>query len=178
MKKNRVKKIALCGVFSALELTIIYLSSVFSVMDLTISMFTVLFTVVLMTEYGKKPATAVYLIVSVLSLLIVPNKFTPMCYVFFFGFYPIIKSLFDRTGKVLGYLFEFLYFNLLYVAAVLIATSFMESRDVFGIGTTMFYVTMAIANLAFLICDYYIVIFIKLYTYKLRSKFGLDKLFR
>ena len=90
-EKYRIKMIALCGIFSAAELVILYLSSVFQILDLVIAAMTMAFTIVLLAEYGKKPVIVVYAVVSILSLLIVPHKFSPLCYICFMGGYPIIK---------------------------------------------------------------------------------------
>ncbi|MBO4868585.1 MAG: hypothetical protein J6330_02585 [Clostridia bacterium] len=176
--KNRLKLIALCGIFSAAELVIMYLSSVFQVLDLVIAMMTVLFTIVLLCEYGKKPAFAVYLAVSILSMLIVPHKFAPLCYVFFIGLYPIIKPFFDRPKKIVGYILKLVYFNALYIALYAITAHFALLDDIFGVGTLMFYVTLALANFAFLLCDYVIGLLTVLYVAKLRKKYGFERIFR
>ena len=126
--------IALCGVFSGMELAIIYLSSVFQMLDLTIAALTVAFTLVLLAEYGKKPTFFVYAAVSVLSLLIVPNKFTPICYVLLFGIYPIVKQYFDRTGKVLSLIFKFAAFNAVYMIIYAVSVRFLLLDDIAGIG--------------------------------------------
>ncbi|MBO4422828.1 MAG: hypothetical protein J5879_05280 [Clostridia bacterium] len=177
-EKYRIKMIALCGIFSAAELVILYLSSVFQVLDLAIVFFTVIFTVVLMVEYSKKPSFAVYAVVAVLSLLIVPHKFSPLCYVFFMGFYPIIKSYFDDCPKVLGYILKLLYFNGAYYVIYAIVSYFALLDDIFGIGTPMFFVTLAITNISFLLCDYVISVMTALYIKVLRKKFGFERIFK
>ena len=176
--KNRVKMIALCGIFSAAELVILYLSSVFQVLDLAIAALTVLFTVVLFIEYGIKPSLAVYLVVSLLSVLIVPNKFTPLCYVFFMGIYPIVKPFFDKPAKPVGYLLKLIYFNAGYILLYFIVSHFAMLDDIFGIGSVMFFVTLAMANVAFLLCDYVIGLMTVVYTLKLRKRFGFERIFK
>ena len=137
-EKYRIKMIALCGIFSAAELVILYLSSVFQILDLVIASMTVLFTIVLMAEYGKKPVSAVYIVVSVLSMLIVPHKFSPLCYIFFLGFYPIVKPFFDDVQKALGYVLKLLYFNGCYIVVYSVAAHFAMLDDIAGVGTVMF----------------------------------------
>ena len=177
-EKYRIKMIALCGVFAAAELVILYLSSVFQILDLAIAFFTVIFTVVLMVEYSKKPSLAVYIVVSVLSLLIVPHKFSPLCYIFFMGFYPIIKSYFDDCPKVLGYILKLLYFNGAYFILYTTVAHFALLDDIFGIGSVMFFVTLAAANVAFLLCDYVLSVITLLYIKILRKKFGFERIFK
>ena len=177
-EKYRIKMISLCGVFAAAELVILYLSSVFQVLALVIAAMTVLFTIVLMAEYGKKPVFAVYIVVSVLSMLIVPHKFSPLCYVFFLGFYPIVKPYFDDVQKVLGYVLKLLYFNGCYIVVYSIAAHFAMLDDIAGVGTVMFYVTIGMANLAFLLSDYVIGLMSKLYIKVLRKKYGFERIFR
>ena len=177
-EKYRIKMIALCGVFAAAELVILYLSSVFQVLDLVIASMTVLFTIVLMAEYGKKPVLAVYIVVSVLSMLIVPHKFSPLCYVFFIGFYPIVKPYFDDINKVIGFILKLLYFNGGYIVIYSIAAHFALLDDIFGMGTPMFYVTIAVANVAFLLSDYVIGLMSRLYVRVLRKKYGFERIFK
>lgn len=177
-QKERIRMIALCGVFSAMELAIIYLSSVFQMLDLSIAALTVAFTLVLLIEYGKKPTFCVYAAVSVLAMLIVPNKFTPLCYVFLFGLYPIVKPYFDRTGKILCLILKFAAFNAVYMLIYALSVQFLLLDDIAGIGSVMFFVTAAIANFAFFVFDYFIAIVIKLYALKLRKRLGFDKLFK
>lgn len=170
--------IALCGIFSAAELVILYLSSVFQVLDLVIAAMTLAFTVVLLTEYGKKPAVVVYVVVSLLAMLIVPHKFTPLCYICFIGGYPIIKPYFDRLPKVFGYILKLIYFNGAYYILYAVISYFALLDDLFGIGTPMFFVTMATANVAFLLCDYVISVMTALYIKVLRKKFGFERIFK
>lgn len=177
-EKYRIKMIALCGIFSAAELVILYLSSVFQILDLVIASMTVLFTIVLMAEYGKKPVSAVYIVVSVLSMLIVPHKFSPLCYIFFLGFYPIVKPFFDDVQKALGYMLKLLYFNGCYIVVYSFAAHFAMLDDIAGVGTVMFYVTIAVANLAFLLCDYVIGLITRLYIRVLRKKYGFERIFK
>lgn len=177
-QKEKVRMIALCGVFSGMELAIIYLSSIFQMLDLTIAALTVAFTLVLLAEYGKKPTFSVYAAVSILSLLIVPNKFTPICYVLLFGIYPIVKPYFDRTGKVLSLIFKFAAFNAVYMIIYAVSVRFLLLDDIAGIGSGMFFVTIGLGNLAFFIFDYLLTVIMKLYTLKLRKKLGFDRLFK
>ena len=176
--KNRIKMIALCGIFSAAELVILYLSSVFQILDLVIAAMTIAFTVVLLVEYGRKPVIVVYIAVSLLSLLIVPHKFSPLCYIFFMGIYPIIQPFFDRLPKLPSYLLKLLYFNAMYTLIYVIVSHFALLDDIFGIGTPMFFVTLAAANIAFLLCDHVITLMTALYIRILRKKFGFDRLFK
>ncbi|MBQ3869451.1 MAG: hypothetical protein II777_02800 [Clostridia bacterium] len=177
-QKERVRMIALCGVFSAMELAIIYLSSVFQMLDLTIAALTVAFTLILLVEYGRKPTFCVYAAVSVLSMLIVPNKFTPICYALLFGIYPIVKPFFDRTGKILSIVFKFFAFNAIYMIIYAVSVRFLLLDDIAGIGSPMFFVTIALGNFAFFVFDYLITVIMKLYALKLRKKLGFDKLFK
>lgn len=170
--------IALCGVFSGMELAIIYLSSVFQMLDLTIAALTVAFTLVLLIEYGIKPTLSVYAAVSVLSMLIVPNKFTPICYVLLFGIYPIVKPYFDRTGKVLPFIFKFAAFNAVYMIIYSVSVRFLLLDDIAGIGSGAFFLTIGLGNLAFFIFDYFLTVITKLYALRLRKKLGFDKLFK
>ena len=50
-------------------------------------------------EYGTKTALSVYAAVSVISLLILPDKFSAAVYVLYAGYYPILKAKFETKPK-------------------------------------------------------------------------------
>ena len=52
-------------------------------------------------ELGYAAAFSVYAVISVISLLILPNKWVAFYFVFFFGPMPITKKIFEKTGRVI-----------------------------------------------------------------------------
>ena len=69
-------------------------------------------------ELDKKWSAGVYVAVSFISLLLVPNKEAAVLYVAFFGYYPIMKAILEsKLPKVPEYIIKFLLFNVSVIAA-------------------------------------------------------------
>ncbi len=88
---------ALCGLAAALCVTFMFLGGIFYIFAYTVPILLGLVTVMIKKTFGNASAVSVYIAVSILSLMLVPEKETVMMYVLFFGYYPIIKSYLDRV---------------------------------------------------------------------------------
>ena len=63
-------------------------------------------------EIDKKWALGVYASTSVISLLLVPNKEAALFYTLFFGYYPIVKAIFEsKLPRVAEYILKLAVFN-------------------------------------------------------------------
>ena len=101
------KKIALCGILSALGTIILFIGGLLGVLDISaacIASFIVLFC---SAELGIGYGFAAYIVISVLSFLICGNNlFAPICFAGLFGPMAATKFIFDKAGKVLGMLLK------------------------------------------------------------------------
>lgn len=78
-------------------------------------------------EMGKSWALGVYAATAIIGMLVLPNKEAAVLYTAFFGYYPIVKAIFEsKLPKWLGLILKFAVFN----AAV--AVSYMLLVKVFG----------------------------------------------
>lgn len=87
-------------------------------------------------ELDKKWSTGVYTAVSLISLLLVPNKEAAVLYVAFFGYYPILKAILEsKFPKAPEYIVKFLVFNISVIAAyaVLIKILGMPFDELMGL---------------------------------------------
>ncbi len=74
-------------------------------------------TMISVIELGRKWSFGVYTAVSLISLILVPNKEAVIFYIAFFGYYPILKSILEsKLPRIIEYILKFLVFN---VSAVL-----------------------------------------------------------
>lgn len=97
---------------AALSLTLMFAGSLFSVFAYAIPMFLGIVIFMINKTFGKGYAFYVFLAVSVLSMLFVPDKETALMYALFFGYYPIVKPLIEKIKvKVLPFLLKLLLFN-------------------------------------------------------------------
>lgn len=93
-------------------------------------------TMFCVVELNRKWSIGVYTAVSLISLLLVPNKEAAIMYVAFFGYYPIVKSVFEsKLPKIPEYICKFLIFNLSVICAyaVLIKLLGMPFDELMGI---------------------------------------------
>ena len=120
----------------------------------------IMFSVV---ELDKKWAFGIYVAVSVLSLMLVPNKEAAVLYAAFFGYYPILKAILEsKLPKVPEYILKFAVFNVAMIAsyAVLIEVLGMPFDELMGIeGETGFLarymlpIMIGLGNIAFMFFD-------------------------
>lgn len=84
-------------------------------------------------ECGKRWALAVYAAVSLLALLIVPDIEARLLFVFFFGYYPIIKSWAEQRPRAVEWLCKMGAFNAAVVLAYTVLSAVGFSLTVFSI---------------------------------------------
>ena len=110
MKKT--SKIALSAVFAALSVALMALVSIIPNLELALPAISGLFVAVIVIEVDKKWALGVWAAVSVLSLIVVPNKEAAIIYAVFFGYYPVLKSVLEsKTPSAVEYIIKVLTFS-------------------------------------------------------------------
>ncbi len=121
----------------------------------------VMFSVI---ELDKKWAFGIYAAVSILSLMLVPNKVAAVLYAAFFGYYPILKAILEsRLPKVPEYILKFAVFNVSMIVsyAVLVKILGMPFNELMGLeeGETGFLakymlpVMLVLGNITFALFD-------------------------
>ena len=142
----------------------------------------IMFSVV---ELDKKWAFGIYVAVSVLSLMLVPNKEAAVLYAAFFGYYPILKAILEsKLPKVPEYILKFAVFNVAMIAsyAVLIKVLGMPFDELTGIeGETGFLalymlpIMIGLGNIAFMFFDIattrIITVYLRVWQKKFRKLF-------
>lgn len=120
MKSTR--RIAVSGVLAALSVVIMYIASVTELLSLCgmlVSVFSVMF---IYMEYGAGNAFTVYGVISVISLLIQPDKFTAVLFTVYVGYYPLLKAKLEgKFRRTTARILKLLSFN--FVLVLLIALS-------------------------------------------------------
>ncbi len=114
-------------------------------------------------ELDKKWAFGIYTAVSVLSLMLVPNKEAAVLYVAFFGYYPILKAILEsKLPKVPEYIIKFAVFNASMIVsyAILVKVLGMPFDELMGIeGETGFIakymlpIMLVLGNITFTVFD-------------------------
>ena len=165
---NKTKKLALAAVLSALCFVILLLGSVITVLDLScaaVASFIIIFCVI---ELGGYYPYLVWAVVSLLSLLMLPDKFGAMVFALFSGIYPILKSYIERLPRMISWVLKLVCFNI--VLTLIIGAS----RFILGIPTEEIdfsLIVYGVCNITFVLYDIASTRMITLYLFKLRKRF-------
>ena len=139
----------------------------------------VMFTII---EIDKKWATGIFVAVSLLSLMLLPNKEAAVFYVCFFGNYPVIKCLLEgkKIPRVLEYIIKFIVFNaeILLAGFIMVKVFGMPIAELLGTeGETAFWVeyalpiTLAMGNVTFILFDKLLTMMVTIYLVKWQKRF-------
>lgn len=172
MKKN--KKLAAAAILSALGVVILLLGSIITVLDLTMVAVASFLIILAVIEIGGAFPYLIWLVTGVLSLLLLPDKFGALIYLFFGGVYPIFKAKIERLHIALAWVVKLGFFNLLLTLMIVFANYIFYIPDTgMAFNITLF----AVCNLAFICYDIASTQIITLYLYKLRKRLGIKKFF-
>lgn len=168
--KRRTRGITLCGILSALGVTVMYLGSFLEVLDLTIPVIASFLCVIAVIELGGSWPWLIYAATSVLSLLLLPNKFPPTVYLLMAGYYPMVKEKLEGRIKLRPLLItvKLVIFN------VSMALMILAAYFILKLPAETYYMLIAIivlGNVTFLLFDRALTKLITLYIVKLRPRF-------
>lgn len=125
-------KVAMGGMLTALSVVIL-IPSALEIFVYTLPAMAAMLTMFAVIEINKKWAVGIYAATSVLGLLLVPNKEAVVLYAVFFGYYPVIKAIFEsKLPKVAEYILKFAIFN------VAIVLDFFIMTKIFGMPFEVF----------------------------------------
>ena len=108
MRNNHVKNTAICGVFAGVAITIMCLGGLIPVATYVTPMLCIIIAQIILSGCGKRFAWTWYTGVSILSLMLAPDKEAALIFMFF-GNYPCIKQFFEKSR--VHFLWKILYFN-------------------------------------------------------------------
>lgn len=174
MKQNKPKMssvVSVCGLFAALSVVIMLLAHI-GVLTYAVPAIAGALLVIIYLELGVKNAFTVYLTVSVLSFLIC-EKEAALCYIFFFGYYPILKAYIEKIGKkALQWLIKIAVFTVSFaIVMVLCVFIFGIPIDEMGYGVWYFAGLAVGLEVMFVVYDIALTRVITLYLVKYRESF-------
>ncbi len=169
---QNTSKTALGGIVAALSVVTMFLTAVIPTLTYALPAVAGVLLVVMVIDVGKKWAFGVYAAVSLLSLLVLPDKEAAVMYVFFFGHYPIFKAILEgRLHGVWLWVLKFLLFNVSVVAAylVIIYVFRIPFDDMEDYGKWAVWALLGLGNVVFVIYDIAISRLVTLYMLKWRK---------
>ena len=157
--REKTYRTAFGGIISALALTFLFLGSVFPFADIAGPAFASLCVLLTGLEFSGRFSLGVYASVSVLAFMLVPDKESVLLFIFFFGWFPILKKAADSRMRLLpGLLVKLAAFNLSIVLMywLILKVFVIESiADEFSdYSTAMYFLIMILANITVIILDY------------------------
>ena len=170
--KISVKQLTICAMLVALGVIFLGIGSLLEVLDISMAVIASLCVIIAVIEYGKSAPWMVYAAISLLSLLLIPNRLPAIFFALFFGFYPIIKEKLERKSKVVCWLLKELIFN------VCLAIIMVIYLLIFYQGTSLSIPFPWLIVLAILLCEGVFILYdialtrmITFYVIKLRHRF-------
>lgn len=165
---SNIKKVTFCAMMTALA-CVFMLSSYFPYFTYVIAQFAGLFIMVAVIEIDLKWATLAYIASSIIIAIIAEPE-AKMLYILFFGYYPIVKVLLERTkSRVLEYILKFALFNIAIIFAYAVVAQFIgvELENNSTLGNYFLIVLLLMGNVIFPIYDIAVSRVASLYMYRL-----------
>jgi hypothetical protein len=182
---NTTKKLAVASLLSALGVVILMIGSFIQVLDLSSAALAGFVIVVAVIELGKYYPVLMYFVISVLSAVLLPNRFPALLFIFFGGFYPIFKAYIERFHYAVSWTVKFSMFNI-FLAFIILAIGFLaeagflpplENNNLYDFLGNFKIIVFAVANFVFLLYDIAMSRIINLYIVKIRAMLGLKNYF-
>ncbi len=172
MKRSR--NIALSAILCSLGVLFLYIGSMLEILDLTMGALASVIVIFAVIEIGGKSPYLIYAVTSILSVLLLPNKFPALLYVVFAGIYPILKEKFERLHFIISWILKLSVFN----TSLLILIFF--TKYLFHIPDTdmdFTWIVFGLGNVTFVLYDVAISKVITFYLIKIRSMLKLKNYF-
>lgn len=154
MKHSDAQKIALGGVFGALATVIMCVGGLIPVATYVCPALCIFLCSIICKLCGKRIAWAWYGVVSLLSMLLGPDKEASLIFLFL-GYYPILKAWFDN--RKIAFFLKLVYFNVV-ILCVYCILSFIIGVNAFSeeyaeVGIAGIVVLSLLGNITFFLLD-------------------------
>lgn len=172
---QKSRQMALSGVLAALAAVILLLGGLIPLATFCCPMLAILILLPVQAECGPRMAGTAWAAVSLIALLMVPDRELSMFYVFF-GWYPLLKPHVDQCTSHLVRILCKLLFCSLSIAAIYALLIFIFQLDAIlaefqAASFLLNAATLVLANITFLLMDTLITRVQLLWKHKLRKRF-------
>ena len=148
---KQTKRIAMCGMMAALSVVLMVLGGALGLGTYVSPLLAGLCLIPIGNAYGKKYQVILWLAVSALSLLLVPNIEESLMYLCLFGCYPILRPQFQKLPKVLRFITKLLFFTVVFTALQLLITLVLVPEVM---GTGMMVTLIVLADVTLMVYDF------------------------
>lgn len=174
---SNTKKTAVGGLTTALVCVIMLLANLIPIGQYAIPAIAGLIIYMMSFVSGKRWGLYSYIASSIISFVICADKETAMCFILFFGYYPLLKNLFEKIKiRFIGFLLKLLVFNTAAIVIYFICLyvfGITQNFNIFGIDLPL--VMLLLFNLIFIAYDRMLSVYEENYAKRI-TKFA-EKLF-
>lgn len=167
--QRQSRKMALCGMMAALSAAILTWGSLIPFSTFTCPMLVMLCLIPVVCEYGVGPALTMYAAVSILGLLLCPDKEIALLYVFL-GWYPSVQVKVNRLTQFLRLAAKCILFSAAMVVMYSLLLHLFQLETVVEefaeYSTITVIVMLLLGNVTFLLYDRVLANFSRLYRRK------------
>jgi len=167
------KKTVLSSLCASFGVVCLYLGVFFNVMDMTAALLASVLVLFCLMEMGYGYAFAVYAMISILSLILLPNASPAWMFILLFGYMPISKFGFERIFKKFAWVPKLILFNVLYAAVVFLGGALLgfTTENQFGIPPYAVYIGFfVLGDILYVLCDILYTRLVRLYIVKIRDR--------
>lgn len=173
--REKSRQIALGGVLAALALVILLLGGLIPLATYCAPLLAILTLVPVLAECGPKLAGTAWAAVSLLALMLVPDRELTLFYVFF-GLYPLLRPWVYRLhSRFLRLLVQIGYCSLstllIYVLLIFLMGIQSVAADFQGISAMMALSMLVLDNINFILLDLLLGMFTQIWEKRLRKRF-------
>lgn len=167
-------KLAFSGIICASSFVCMFLSTVIPSAEYTASALAGIMLVAIVIEVGFKSAVIGYIVVSILSALIVPNKQSVILFIVFLGFYPILKGRIELyKNKLKEWTFKLVSFNICAVFGYYLLVTVAGIENVLNAFNNVYLILiggLVLANIVFILYDFALTRAITFYISNIRKR--------
>lgn len=175
MLLNKSAAVALSGVVTALVIVLMMCTGLMPMATYALPGLAGVLLIFVVVEMNKQWAFLVYAVSGLLSLLIVPDREAVMLFILFFGYYPVLKAVFESIRKRwISWLLKLLVFNVAMIVGFFVSIYvLMLPMEEFMIGQ-MFLpgLLLLMGNAVFLLYDYAVSGVVLLYFQRFHGLFS------
>jgi len=169
-------KVSLGGIVAALCLVMMFLTAVFPLLYMTLPLFAGMLISVVAIEVSTSWAFVTYIVVSILSFFITPDKEAAIFFAFLFGYYPVLKDFVDKMNcRPLRILIKFAVYDAAMVLIFYFTIYIFGTLDIFEefgfLNKFMIPVLFIVLNLILALYDYSLTIIKAAYVKWFRPTF-------
>lgn len=171
--RRNIKKIVLSSLCASLGVVCLYLGVFLNVMDMSAAILASFIVLFCFLEMGYGYAFAVYAMISILSLILLPNASPAWMFILLFGYMPISKFGFERIFKKIAWIPKIFLFNVFYGITVFGGGAMLgfTSENQFGIPPYVVYLAFfALGNVLYILSDVLYTRLVRLYMIKFRAR--------